>query len=173
MQLFSKQVCPDAELSALTRLSSSWIFSRCVESSRLPISRTVILAVLFIHFSFSISGETLKEEIEAYENKRQLLELDVLHALRVLKAFQQTRQQLLDRMCVGALGQFEAFDEQTLLKLSDHEKQYLKDACAAEHSRRDEFNARNVGDKNGKPSAVRFFLCRAAPSLVNPFVLFL
>lgn len=104
-------------------------------------------------FLSNISGETLKEDIEAYENKRQLLELDVLHALRVLKAFQQTRQQLLDRMCVGALGQFEAFDEQTLLKLSDHEKQYLKDACAAEHSRRDELNARNVGDKNGKPSA--------------------
>lgn len=56
-------------------------------------------------------------------------------------------------MCVRALGQFEAFDEQTLLKLSDNERQYLKDACAAEHGRRDEFNARNVGDKNGKPSA--------------------
>lgn len=104
-------------------------------------------------FLSSVGEDTSPEEIEAQENRRQLLELDVLHAFRVLKAFQQTRQHLLDRMCVRALGQFEAFDEQTLLKLSDNERQYLKDACAAEHGRRDEFNSRNVGDKNGKPSA--------------------
>ncbi|KAL8449212.1 hypothetical protein Emag_003732 [Eimeria magna] len=100
-----------------------------------------------------VGAETPREAIEAHENRRQLLELDVLHALRVLKAFQQTRHSLLDRMSVRALGQFEAFDEQTLLKLSDSEKEYLKEACAAEHARRDEFNTRNVGDKNGKPSA--------------------
>lgn len=114
----------------------------------------------------SAGAETSREEIEAHENRRQLLELDVLHALRVLKAFQQTRQHLLDRMCVRALGQFEAFDEQTLFKLSDNERQYLKDACAAEHGRRDEFNARNVGDKNGKPSAVRRYHESAASSIL-------
>lgn len=102
----------------------------------------------------SVGPDTPPEEIEAHENRRQLMELDVLHALRVLKAFQRTRQHLLDRMCVKALGQFEAFDEQTLLKLSDNEIQYLREACAAEHSRRDEGNARNVEDRNGKPSAV-------------------
>ncbi|XP_022590337.2 uncharacterized protein LOC34619444 [Cyclospora cayetanensis] len=104
-------------------------------------------------FVSRLGPDTPRDEIEAHENRRQLLELDVLHALRVLKAFQQTRQHLLDKMCVRALGQFEAFNEQTLSKLSDNEKQYLKDACTAEHSRRDEFNARNVEDKNGKPSA--------------------
>ncbi|CDJ34447.1 uncharacterized protein EMH_0062790 [Eimeria mitis] len=105
-------------------------------------------------FLNNLSSETSAEEIEAVENRRFVLELDVLHALRVLKVFQQTRQHLLDKMSVKVLGQFDAFDEQTLLKLSDHEKQYLRDACAAEHSRRDELNARNVEDKNGKPSAI-------------------
>ncbi|CDJ63767.1 hypothetical protein, conserved [Eimeria necatrix] len=105
-------------------------------------------------FLNSVGPDTPPEEIEAHENRRQLMELDVLHALRVLKAFQRTRQHLLDRMCVKALGQFEAFDEQTLLKLSDNEIQYLREACAAEHSRRDEGNARNVEDRNGKPSAI-------------------
>ncbi|KAL8435718.1 hypothetical protein Efla_004657 [Eimeria flavescens] len=104
-------------------------------------------------FLSNVGADTPREEIEAQENRKQLLQLDILHAFRALKAFQRTRQQLLERMTVRALGQFEAFDEQTLLKLSDHEKEYLKETCAAEHGRLDELNARNVGDKNGKPSA--------------------
>lgn len=145
------------EASPYTKIRSLGISCACRRRAQfVAISTRPVIFFCFklVLCAISAGADASPEEVEAQENRRQLLELDVLHALRVLKAFQQTRYQLLDRMCVRALGQFDAFDEQTLLKLSDNERQYLRDACAAEHGRRDEFNTRNVGDKNGKPSAV-------------------
>ena len=108
-------------------------------------------------YACSVGADTRAEEVEAHENRLYLLQVDILQALRVLKAFQRIRQQLLDKMCLKSLGQFDAFDEDILLKLSDNEIQYLKDACNAEHSRREELNIRNVEDKSGRPAEVRLF----------------
>lgn len=57
-------------------------------------------------------------------------------------------------MALKACGQFEAFDEDLIEKLSDREKFSLKKFCEAEHRRRERLAWRIAAERNGKFSTV-------------------